>query len=96
MFWIFALAVPVSITVYTLSQPSAAGEPTRLTKLLEQWGDYREQNAIRNAMHTRLVEQAGHDKNLFLNTRIGEGYYEMRFPEYGLEFRLFTGVEADC
>lgn len=42
----------------------------------------------RNALHTRAVVQAGHDRNLFLNTP-QPNYVDLRFPESVLETKPY-------
>lgn len=38
-------------------------------------------------MHTQAVEQAGRDRNLFLNSR-GTRHVDLKFPEYVVLFHM--------
>ncbi|KAJ8612944.1 hypothetical protein MRB53_037152 [Persea americana] len=51
-----------------LKRPSADGKPAPFTRIITAYADYKQLWEDRNALHTKAVEQAGHDRNLFLNT----------------------------
>ncbi|KAL9036051.1 MAG: hypothetical protein Q9214_006305 [Letrouitia sp. 1 TL-2023] len=42
--------------------------------------DFQESFAERNALHTRVMEQAAHDRNLFANSP-NSGYVDLNFPD---------------
>lgn len=44
-----------------------------------------------NSLHTKTMEQAGYDRNLFENGSTKRAYVEVAYPEY---VSLFPGVEA--
>ncbi|KAI1756983.1 hypothetical protein F4782DRAFT_480710 [Xylaria castorea] len=64
-FYVFAGALPAAIVAYQISRPGADGEPSSLSKWLRQF-DYFNDWEMRNSLRTELVEQAAHDKHLFL------------------------------
>lgn len=79
-FYLVLALVPTSYIIYNLSRPDASGQRPALTNVLERWSDYRSRWEERNAIHTRMVEQAGHDRNLFINTP-EPNWHDLRMPE---------------
>jgi hypothetical protein len=72
--------IPASYFVYSMSRPGPNGEPTSFTKFLANF-DYFQQNEERNSARTKAIEQAAHDKHLFLNS--GRNLHvELKTPEY--------------
>ncbi|KAI1119372.1 hypothetical protein F5Y14DRAFT_395051 [Nemania sp. NC0429] len=65
-FYITVAAVPLAIAGYQISRPGADGEPTPLSKWLTQF-DYFNDWEARNTLRTNILEQAAHDKHLFLH-----------------------------
>lgn len=49
-------------------------------RLIERYNLSREKLAERNALHTRMVEQAAHDRNLFVNSRM-PNWVDLKAPE---------------
>ncbi|KAI1429899.1 hypothetical protein F5Y12DRAFT_723702 [Xylaria sp. FL1777] len=78
-FYVFALALPTSIVAYQISRPGADGEPSSISKWLEQF-DYFKDWETRNTLRTDILEQAAHDKHLFLNARKSM-HVELKTPE---------------
>ncbi|KAI1737329.1 hypothetical protein F4680DRAFT_429155 [Xylaria scruposa] len=78
-FYVFAGALPVSIVAYQVSRPGADGEPSSLSKWLQQF-DYFNDWETRNTLRTELIEQAAHDKHLFLNAGRST-HVELKMPE---------------
>lgn len=91
-------AIPTIAVVYAASRPSPTGQPHALTKYLDQFSSWRKTWEERNALHTKMVEQAGHDRNLFLNTP-QPSYVDHRFPEVlgntGSPYNVKAGHKAD-
>lgn len=48
---------------------------------MDKYAEAEEKRTRRNDIHTRMIEQAGEDRVLFLNAKPQE-YVDMRFPEY--------------
>ncbi|TAQ83350.1 hypothetical protein B7494_g8326 [Chlorociboria aeruginascens] len=78
-FYIILAAIPISLGVYSLSRPKD-GKPAALTKLIENWAYYGDKWADRNTLHTKMIEQAAFDRNLFQSSK-ASGHIELRFPE---------------
>ncbi|KAI0537414.1 hypothetical protein GGR58DRAFT_471859 [Xylaria digitata] len=78
-FYVFAGALPASIAAYQISRPGADGEPSSFSKWLEQF-DYFKDWETRNSLRTDIIEQAAHDKHLFLNARKST-HVELKTPE---------------
>ncbi|KAI0099893.1 hypothetical protein GGR51DRAFT_533980 [Nemania sp. FL0031] len=78
-FYVFAGALPVSIAAYQISRPGEDGEPSSLSKWLQQF-DYFNDWETRNTLRTQLFEQAAHDKHLFLNAGKST-HVELKMPE---------------
>ncbi|KAL9086945.1 MAG: hypothetical protein Q9159_003907 [Coniocarpon cinnabarinum] len=79
-FYFVVLLVPVSMGVYAISRDARNGEANPITQLLERYSDWREVWARRSGVHTRMVEQAGQDRNLFLNSP-NPNWHDLRMPE---------------
>ncbi|KAJ8112392.1 hypothetical protein ONZ43_g5406 [Nemania bipapillata] len=78
-FYVFAGALPASIAAYQISRPGKDGEPSSFSKWLQQF-DYFNEWEVRNTLRTQMIEQAAHDKHLFLNA--GESrHVELKMPE---------------
>ncbi|RYC56007.1 hypothetical protein CHU98_g10197 [Xylaria longipes] len=78
-FYVFAGALPVSIVAYQISRPGADGEPSGFSNWLQQF-DYFNDWEARNSLRTELIEQAAHDKHLFLNAGRST-HIELKTPE---------------
>jgi hypothetical protein len=48
--------------------------------LINSYSDYRERWVARNTLHTAMIEQAAHDRNLFHSSR-GSAHVDLKFPE---------------
>ncbi|KAI0136645.1 hypothetical protein BJ170DRAFT_23291 [Xylariales sp. AK1849] len=66
-FYVFVGVVPTSIIGYSISRPGADGSPSSLTNWLNGFEYFKEEDETRNALRTQLIEQAAHDKHLFVN-----------------------------
>jgi len=72
--------IPVSLALYKLSGQNTDNQPY-FTRVLNSYDSWRQNWADRNDLHTQAVEQAGADRNLFLNSP-GTRHVDIKFPEY--------------
>lgn len=79
-FYVFAGALPAAIVGYQISRPGEDGEPSSLSTWLKQF-DYFNDWETRNSLRTDMLEQAAHDKHLFLNAGKST-HIELKTPEY--------------
>ncbi|KAI1334729.1 hypothetical protein F5Y15DRAFT_400174 [Xylariaceae sp. FL0016] len=78
-FFVFAGALPLSIFAYRITRPGADGEPSSISSWLRSFDCFSDFEA-RNTLRTQLIEQAAHDKHLFLNA--GKSMHvELKTPE---------------
>ncbi|KAI0600862.1 hypothetical protein F4775DRAFT_543806 [Biscogniauxia sp. FL1348] len=78
-FYAFVGAIPLSILGYKITRPGPDGEPAAASKWLAQF-DYFNEFETRNALRTQAIEQAAHDKHLFLHS--GKNMHiELKMPE---------------
>jgi hypothetical protein len=82
-FYVFVGVVPASYFFYSISRPGADGSPSSLTKWLQGFEYFQEESETRNAMRTQMIEQAAHDRHLFLNARRNP-HIDLKTPEYVL------------
>ncbi|KAI1145999.1 hypothetical protein F4825DRAFT_442052 [Nemania diffusa] len=78
-FYVFAGALPAAIVGYQISRPGEDGEPSSLSTWLKQF-DYFNDWETRNSLRTDMLEQAAHDKHLFLNAGKST-HIELKTPE---------------
>ena len=64
-FWIAVATIPICYGVYTLSRPGADGKTPYFTELINQYTLKPEDWERRNSLHTKMIEQAAFDRNLF-------------------------------
>lgn len=81
--------LPGSVLLYNFSR----NPYNPITALLAKYSDYKDTWEQRNTLHTRMVEQAGHDRNLFLNTP-DRGYQDLTFPEYGSSVTCVCSINS--
>ena len=87
-FYVSIAALAFSFALYKFSRSSssdssAKGEPSKqplLTRAIAYYDYWQDEYARRNAMHTKMVEQAGADRNLFQNSSPTR-HIEFKFPE---------------
>jgi hypothetical protein len=70
--------------IYTL-RPTDGSSDNFITQMIKTFTAAKQDLAERNALHTKMVEQAGHDKNLYFNTP-STNHLELRFPEYAIPY----------
>ena len=85
-FFIALTAIPVFAAAYRFSN-SDPNAPPLFTRIIEAYSNYKEEWTTRNTLHTRAVEQAAFDRNLFLNEGRGAKMVDLKFPEYVLSLR---------
>ncbi|EPQ67561.1 Bgt-3372 [Blumeria graminis f. sp. tritici] len=73
---------PLSIGIYTLSRPDANGKPSTITRYIDSFSHYNEEWSKRNLLHTKAIEQAAYDRNLFHGSSPPKKVINLRFPEY--------------
>jgi hypothetical protein len=66
--------------------------PSYLTRLIDKYTEAQDVLAAKNDIHTRIMEQAGSDRVLFMSTKPQE-FVDMRFPEY-VPTLIFTPGEG--
>ncbi|XPS93856.1 hypothetical protein M3J09_003188 [Ascochyta lentis] len=71
--------IPAGLGLYAISKNSDSDQPF-LTRIMDKYAEAEERRTKRNDMHTRMIEQAGEDRVLFMNAKPQE-YVDMRFPE---------------
>ena len=81
-FWVTLAAVPVAFALYkvSLSSEDPAHQPW-LTRVINSYDNWQKQYEERNTLHTKMVEQAAFDRNLFQSAQ-GSRMIDLRFPEY--------------
>ncbi|XDG07167.1 hypothetical protein ABKA04_006782 [Annulohypoxylon sp. FPYF3050] len=79
-FYVFAAAAPLSFLGYQLTRPGANGESsvTNWLRNFDYFNDYEERNALRS----NYIDQASHDKHLFLYAAKNP-HVELKMPEGG-------------
>ncbi|KAI9824238.1 MAG: hypothetical protein M1832_002045 [Thelocarpon impressellum] len=83
-FYITLALVPLGLAALKFSHDGgndADGVVPYLTRVIGDWSAYGDRWTARNALHTTMIEQAAHDRNLFQSTR-GSATVELKFPEY--------------
>ncbi|KAL9606223.1 MAG: hypothetical protein Q9179_000620 [Wetmoreana sp. 5 TL-2023] len=73
-----------AFAVYKFSRSSdgssAESAQPWLTRMIKRYDDWQTRWADRNALHTKMIEQAGHDRNLFHNSQ-PSALVDLAFPE---------------
>ncbi|KAK9418179.1 putative NADH-ubiquinone oxidoreductase 17.8 kDa subunit [Seiridium unicorne] len=79
-FYVFVGLVPASMFFYGISRPGKDGSPSSLTQWLKGFEYFQAENEERNRLRTEIVEQAAHDKHLFLNAGKSP-HIDLKMPE---------------
>ncbi|KAL8869792.1 MAG: hypothetical protein Q9174_004006 [Haloplaca sp. 1 TL-2023] len=83
-FYFVIAALPLSFAVYKFSRSTDGSSEESaqpwLTRLLRRYDKWQSSWSERNALHTKMIEQAGHDRNLFHNSRRSP-MVDLSFPE---------------
>ena len=80
--------IPAGMAVYFMSRTDGENNEPYFTRMIANaTAGLHEKWTSQNDHHVRMIEQAGEDRVLFLNTRPQE-YVYMKFPEYVI-FRMW-------
>ncbi|RKF55796.1 NADH-ubiquinone oxidoreductase 17.8 kDa subunit, mitochondrial [Erysiphe neolycopersici] len=93
-FYITLSIIPLSVGLYTLSRPDADGKLPAITRFIDSFSHYKEKWSERNTIHTKAVEQAGYDRNLFNSSTRKRRVVDLKFPEIfntGSPFNVVAG-----
>ncbi|KAI4134968.1 MAG: hypothetical protein LQ347_001080 [Umbilicaria vellea] len=83
-FYVVLGLIPLSFAIYKFSRSSDgssadAAQPL-LTRIMNSYSQYGERWAARNTLHTAMIEQAAHDRNLFHSSPPSK-HIDLKFPE---------------
>lgn len=97
-FYISLATIPALLAVYKLTAPDASSsQQPYLTRLIGGLDRWHHDLAQREDLHTRTIEQAGRDRNLFLNSEDVRGV-PIRYPEWvfiSWPTRTWTDISTD-
>ncbi|KAH7061654.1 hypothetical protein BKA63DRAFT_527924 [Paraphoma chrysanthemicola] len=79
-FWGTIATIPAAWALYFVSRDSSDNAQPVLTRVINGYTETTEKWSKRNDLHVRMIEQAGEDRVLFMNTRPQE-HVDMKFPE---------------
>ncbi|KAI4185712.1 MAG: hypothetical protein L6R41_003970 [Letrouitia leprolyta] len=83
-FYLVVAALPLGFAVYKFSRSldgsGAESSQPWFTRLLRRYDEWSNSWGERNALHTKAIEQAAHDRNLFHNSQPSP-LVDLRFPE---------------
>ncbi|KAF2662850.1 hypothetical protein K491DRAFT_584270 [Lophiostoma macrostomum CBS 122681] len=78
-FWGCLALFPAGWALYTVTRQDP-NKPLYLTQLIDKYTEAQDVLAAKNDIHTRIMEQAGSDRLLFMSSKPQE-FVDMRFPE---------------
>ncbi|MCJ1449789.1 hypothetical protein MMC28_000117 [Mycoblastus sanguinarius] len=104
-FYVSIAALALSFALYKFSRssssdPSKAGDPSQqplITRAIQHYNYWQDEFARRNTMHTKMVEQAAEERNLFQSSPWTH-HIDLRFPEIfntGSPYNIPAGHSAD-
>ncbi|MCJ1378410.1 hypothetical protein MMC17_001508 [Xylographa soralifera] len=100
-FYITLASLPLAFALYKFSRSSDDSSATAaqpwLTRLIGSYSTFQERWVARNTLHTRMVEQAANDRNLFQSTPASK-MVELKFPEVfsqGSPYNVQAGQTAN-
>ncbi|KAF1842756.1 uncharacterized protein K460DRAFT_387050 [Cucurbitaria berberidis CBS 394.84] len=79
-FWGTIAVIPTGWAIYAISRTNSDNTEPFFTRMIAKYTEAQERWARSNDIHVRLIEQAGEDRVLFMNSRPQE-YVDMKFPE---------------
>ncbi|KAL8907594.1 MAG: hypothetical protein Q9207_001331 [Kuettlingeria erythrocarpa] len=83
-FYFVLAAVPLSFAIYKFSRSSdgsgAESAQPWFTRMLRAYDSWSNNWLARNALHTKAIEQASHDRTLFHNSKPSP-LVDLKFPE---------------
>jgi hypothetical protein len=80
-FWGTIAVFPVGWGLYFISRPESADSPPMISRWIDEYTRKQDHDAAINDLHVQMIEQAGTDRVLFMNSR-PQDHVEMKFPEY--------------
>ncbi|MCJ1474298.1 hypothetical protein MMC13_002956 [Lambiella insularis] len=100
-FYITLAVLPLSFAIYKFSRNSngsteEAAQPW-FTRVINRYSYYQDRWTARNTRHTKMVEQAANDRNLFQSTPASK-MIDLKFPEVfnqGSPYNVQAGQTAD-
>ncbi|TQS35203.1 hypothetical protein Golomagni_04385 [Golovinomyces magnicellulatus] len=93
-FYVVLSLIPLSIGLYTISRPDTDGKLPAITRFINGFSHYQEKWSERNTLHTKAVEQAGYERNLFNSSTRKRRVVDLKFPEIfntGSPFNVVAG-----
>ncbi|RKF65222.1 NADH-ubiquinone oxidoreductase 17.8 kDa subunit, mitochondrial [Golovinomyces cichoracearum] len=93
-FYVILALIPLSIGLYTVSRPDTDGKLPAITTFINGFSHYQEKWSERNTLHTKAVEQAGYERNLFNSSTRKRRVVDLKFPEIfntGSPFNVVAG-----
>lgn len=83
--------IPFGYGLYAISQQDP-DDPSYLTRLIDKYTEKHDRLTEINTLHTSMMEQAGSDRVLFMNSK-PQPFVDMKFPEYvGLPFGVNSEI----
>ncbi|MCJ1300793.1 hypothetical protein MMC08_003592 [Hypocenomyce scalaris] len=83
-FYIALGVFPLSFAIYKFSRSqdgsSANSAQPIFTRIINSYSQYKESWTARNTLHTAMIEQAAHDRNLFQSSAPSK-HIDLKFPE---------------
>ncbi|KAL6159414.1 hypothetical protein ACJQWK_05752 [Exserohilum turcicum] len=80
-FWMTIGVIPAGLALYSISRNNGDNSEPYFTRMIASaTAGMHEKWTSQNDLHVRMIEQAGEDRVLFLNTKPQE-HVEMKFPE---------------
>lgn len=79
-FWGTVACFPLGYGLYQISRQDP-DSPSLITRIIKKYEESHEALVATNAVHTAIMEQAGADRVLFMNSKPQE-FVDMKFPEY--------------
>lgn len=90
------LTIPAGWAVYFVSRNSDDNAQPFFTRMIDKYTEAQDKWATRNDMHVRMIEQAGDDRVLFMNTKPQE-FVDVKFPEYVVDqASFFSNTKGIC
>ncbi|MCJ1229184.1 hypothetical protein MMC12_005849 [Toensbergia leucococca] len=96
-FYVSLGAIPLSLALYKFSSTTSDSADPFLTRLINSYSQFQDRWTERNALHTSMIEQAAHDRNLFQSSPASKTI-ELKFPEIfntGSPYNIPAGHSAD-
>ncbi|KAF2498303.1 NADH-ubiquinone oxidoreductase-like protein, partial [Lophium mytilinum] len=95
-FYIGIAAIPALLGLYYASRSSDDDRPL-LYRYIDSYSEYKTLWAERNDIHTKALERAGADRNLFIHSK-GQQTVDLKFPEqfnFGSPYNVPAGSSVN-